>query len=144
MGVGRGTEAREGFPVGRLIDAFDKEIARSVPFLNPVLAVRQLLENDSDMAEMSLDRDDNNHIPLTCPTFSSGAFPHSHSPPGPMSAASRSRPSNPERRDMTVHIGAVMEQGKLINDGTRKFLQAFMQSYAADRRQPEFINASRL
>jgi hypothetical protein len=35
--------------VGRLLDSFDKEIARSVLFLSPVLAARQSPADDSDM-----------------------------------------------------------------------------------------------
>jgi uncharacterized sporulation protein YeaH/YhbH (DUF444 family) len=50
--------------VGGLLDAFDKEIARSVLFLSFVLAVRQSLENDSDKARVSLSWDADNCIPL--------------------------------------------------------------------------------
>ncbi len=49
MSVSPGDKARRGFVVGRLLYAFDKEIARSVLFLSPVLATRQSPASDSDM-----------------------------------------------------------------------------------------------
>ncbi len=41
MSVSGGGKAPLGFVVGRPLDKFDKEIARSVPVLSPVLATRQ-------------------------------------------------------------------------------------------------------
>jgi hypothetical protein len=40
------TERPCGAVIGRLLDAFDKEIARSVLFLGPVLTIRQSPAND--------------------------------------------------------------------------------------------------
>jgi hypothetical protein len=46
-GVSRGGKAPLGLVVGRLLDGFDKEIARSVLFLSPVLlATRQSVIDD--------------------------------------------------------------------------------------------------
>ncbi len=50
ISVGRGATQRPcALVVSRLLDEFDKEIARSVLFLIPVLAARQSPANDSDM-----------------------------------------------------------------------------------------------
>jgi hypothetical protein len=45
--------SHRGSVVGRLLDTPDKKIARSVLFLSPVLATRQLPANDSDTSGMS-------------------------------------------------------------------------------------------